>query len=202
MWVQFPHIVIVMLLLQRRRGSPKCWRGTDDVSISFSSKRSSLAKGSLHRPRGGWEINEDMPDLALLRRKKTKKQEPCSPPPPLPPPRSTVGFIARRTVEVSHRPEIKQAIIHILFGEGKIKVNLSFCSSWSSFGLGSVFSTWSRLRWLAGFWGSGYCFFALMVYLHLTSETSLRWKQDLTSSSSLLTCDAGCSCVSNAMQTS
>lgn len=96
--------------------------------------------------------------------------------------RSTVGFIAGRIVEVSHRPEIKQAIIHILFGEGKIKVNPSFCSSWSSFGLGSVFSTWSRLRWLAGFWGSFFClffFFALMVYLHLTSETSLRWKPRL-----------------------
>lgn len=119
--------------------------------------------------------------------------------------RSTVGFIAGRIVEVSHRPEIKQAIIHILFGEGKIKVNPSFCSSWSSFGLGSVFSTWSRLRWLAGFWGSFFCLFFFLLWwfistLHLRHHSDEN--QDLTSSSRLLTCDAGCSRVSNAMQTS
>lgn len=136
------------------------------MSISFSWTWGSLVKGSLHRPRGGGEINEDMPDLAPLQR--TRNQEACSPPPPAATAaaRSTVRFVAR-IVEVSHLPEIKQAIIHILFGEGKIKVNLSFCSSWSSFGLGSLLSTWWRLCWLAGFWASGFLFlyFALMIYL-------------------------------------
>lgn len=143
------------------------------MSISFSWTWSSLVKGSLHRPRGGGEINEDMPDLAPLQR--TRNQEACSPPPPAATAaaRSTVRFVAR-IVEVSHLPEIKQAIIHILFGEGKIKVNLSFCSSWSSFGLGSLLSTWWRLCWLAGFFIFVFCFDDLSCWLDYLRD-SLVW---------------------------
>lgn len=143
------------------------------MSISFS-----LVEGSLHRPRGGREINEDMPDLAPLHRKRNQEAllngAPCC----RQRHRTFHGGVSRKN-KVSHRPEIKHAIIYILFG-GKIKVNLSFCSSWSSFGLDTLLSTWWRFCWLAGFPGSHFFFYlALMIYLRLEYETSLTLQLDL-----------------------
>lgn len=59
--------------------------------------------------RGEQGINEDVPDVALFSRKPVLLQAASS--------RSASGCVRTGRRSVTHRPEIKQAIIHILFGE-------------------------------------------------------------------------------------
>lgn len=70
MWVHFPHIDVIV-------PSMKMWvskmlkENRWDVRFFFSFTRplSVTLSLSLHEQKGEWEINEDMPDLALLSRK-------------------------------------------------------------------------------------------------------------------------------------
>lgn len=114
MWVQFPHIVIVIA------ASMKMWVSKHSGGERMRSPSSSplhilfghiSESRSLHTPDGEWEINEEK----LLSRGSFLLLAAIS--------RSALARIRIGRCSLTHPLEIKQGIIHILFEGGKEKVN-------------------------------------------------------------------------------